>query len=61
LDVDISFAALHTQGSIIIRLRNDKRELMPIINQAIKTIKESGQLINLLKNQGVDAVIPATP
>ena len=60
LDIDISFAAAHTHGSIIIRLRDDKREWMPIINQAIETIKESGQLASLLEKHGVKAEIPAT-
>tara|TARA_R110000868_G_scaffold204933_2_gene453103 strand:- start:436 stop:1218 length:783 start_codon:yes stop_codon:yes gene_type:complete len=61
LDIDISYPAVHTHGSIIIRLRDDKRELLPIINQAIETIKVSGKLASLLKNHGVDAVIPVTP
>jgi polar amino acid transport system substrate-binding protein len=60
LDIEISFAAAHTLGSIIIRLRDDKREWLPIINQAIETIKESGQLASLLEKHGIKAEIPAT-
>ncbi|MGO4890751.1 substrate-binding periplasmic protein [Flavobacterium sp. W21_SRS_FM6] len=61
LEIDIVFTALHTHGSMLIRLRDEKRELMPQINQAIAQIKASGKLKSLLEKQGVEAVIPATP
>jgi polar amino acid transport system substrate-binding protein len=47
-DVDIHFAALHSKGNFIMRLRKNYQGLLPPINQAIKQMKISGELQAIL-------------
>jgi polar amino acid transport system substrate-binding protein len=44
LDLPVSLAAVHSSGSLVIRLRKEHYKLMPAINSAIKEIKDSGEL-----------------
>jgi|TARA_R110000751_G_scaffold105073_3_gene201013 ABC-type amino acid transport substrate-binding protein len=56
-DVDIKFAAEHTIGKLLIRLNKTKKSMLPAINLALKKIKNSGQLQNILDKYGVEAEI----
>ena len=47
-DVDIHFAAIHSKGDFLMRLRKKHQHLIPVINQAIKKIKASGELQAIL-------------
>ena len=47
-DVDIHFAALHSKGYFLMRIRNEYQSLLPAINQAIRQIKASGELRAIL-------------
>lgn len=56
-DTEIGFAALHTKGNLVIRLRKEKSALIPQLNQAIKTIKTSGKLKAILDSHNVESQI----
>lgn len=47
-DVNIHFAALHSKGNFLIRLRKKHQSLLPSLNQAIRQIKASGELQAIL-------------
>jgi ABC-type amino acid transport substrate-binding protein len=48
LDLPVSLAAVHSSGSLVIRLRKEHYKLMPAINSAIKKIKDSGELQKII-------------
>lgn len=56
-DTEIGFAALHTSGNLVMRLRKEHSALIPILNQSIRTLKTSGKLKAILDSQGVDSKI----
>jgi polar amino acid transport system substrate-binding protein len=47
-DVDIGFSVLHSKGNFLMRIRKKHQGLLPLINQAIKQIKTSGELQAIL-------------
>ena len=47
-EVNIHFAALHSKGYFLLRLRKKYQGFLPVINQAIKRIKASGELRAIL-------------
>lgn len=47
-DVDIHFAALHSRGYFLMRLNKKYESLLPVLNQAIRQIKSSGELQAIL-------------
>jgi polar amino acid transport system substrate-binding protein len=55
-DVDIHFAALHSKGNFIMRLRKNYQGLLPVINQAIKQIKISGELQAILDKHNTQII-----
>ncbi|MBL4631319.1 MAG: transporter substrate-binding domain-containing protein [Paraglaciecola sp.] len=56
-DTKIGFAALHTTGHILLRVRKKHSRLIPLLNKAIEAIKSSGQLESILNKHGVDSRI----
>lgn len=44
LDLPISLAAIHSSGDLVIRLRKEHSHLLPSINSAIQTLKQSGEI-----------------
>ncbi|WP_310734232.1 transporter substrate-binding domain-containing protein [Shewanella sp. SR44-3] len=56
LNLPISLAAVHSSGDLVIRLRKEHIALLPAINQAIQTLKDSGEL-----QQIIDKYTLATP
>lgn len=56
-NVNIAFSALHTSGKLVMRLRIEHDHLLPLLNQSIKTLKDSGVLQAILDNHGVDSKI----
>ena len=56
-DTEIGFAALHTSGYLVMRLRKEHASLIPLLNQSIQTIKKSGKLQAILSSQGIDSKI----
>lgn len=53
----IGFAALHTKGNLVIRIRKEKSALIPQLNQAIKALKSSGKLKAILDRHGIESKI----
>jgi ABC-type amino acid transport substrate-binding protein len=47
-DVDIHLAALHSKGHFLIRLSKKYAPLLPMLNEAIRKIKASGELQAIL-------------
>jgi polar amino acid transport system substrate-binding protein len=56
-NTEIGFAALHTSGNLIIRLRKEHSALIPSLNRAIQKMKTSGKLQAILSRQGIDSKI----
>jgi ABC-type amino acid transport substrate-binding protein len=56
-NTDIVFAALHTSGKLVIRLRNEHSHLLPIINRSIQQLKTTGKLQAILDSHSVDSKI----
>lgn len=56
-DTEISFAALHTSGHLLMRLRKENSKLLPVLNQTIKRLKSSGKLKAILESHGVESII----
>lgn len=56
-NTEIAFAALHTSGNLVMRLKKEHSALLPLLNQAIRTMKTSGELQTILSNQGIDSKI----
>jgi len=54
---EIGFAALHTIGKLVMRVRKEHSALLPQLNQAIKRIKTSGELQAILDSHGVESQI----
>jgi hypothetical protein len=55
--MDIEIAALHTTGNLLIRLNKAKQQQLPAINAAIKKIKQTGQLKEILDKYDVESQI----
>ncbi len=55
-DVDIHFAALHSKGNFLMRLRKKYQGLLPGINQAIKQMKTSGELQAILDKHNTQII-----
>jgi polar amino acid transport system substrate-binding protein len=55
--IEIAFAALHTSGNLVMRLKKEHSALIPLLNQAIQLMKTSGELQTILSNQGIDSKI----
>jgi polar amino acid transport system substrate-binding protein len=53
-DVDIGFAVLHSKGNFLMRIRKKHQGLLPLINQAIKQIKASGELQAILDKHNTE-------
>ena len=56
-NTEIGFAALHTSGNLVMRLRKEHSALIPLLNQAIQKMKKSGKLQAILSSQGIDSKI----
>lgn len=56
-NVDIEIAAPHTTGNLLIRINKAEQNRLPAINAAIKKIKQTGQLKEILDKYGVEAKI----
>ena len=56
-DTEIDFAALHTSGHILMRVRKKHSQLIPLLNQTIKAIKDSGKLNAIMQSHGVKSNI----
>lgn len=56
-EVNIAFSALHTSGKLVMRLRIEHAQLLPLLNQSIKTLKDSGVLQVILDNHGLESKI----
>jgi ABC-type amino acid transport substrate-binding protein len=56
-NTEIDFAALHTSGNLVMRLRKEHSALIPLLNQAIQTMKTSGKLQAILSSHGIDSKI----
>jgi hypothetical protein len=56
-NVEIGFAALHTSGKMVMRIRKEHSALLPLLNQSIKMIKASGKLQAILDSHGVESQI----
>ncbi|MGS2719019.1 substrate-binding periplasmic protein [Paraglaciecola aestuariivivens] len=56
-NTEIGFAAQHTSGNILMRLRKPNRALLPAIDAAITTIKQNGRLQQILDFHDVEAKI----
>jgi polar amino acid transport system substrate-binding protein len=56
-NTNIGFAALHTSGYLLMRVRKENNALLPNLNQAIKAIKTSGKLKEILDNHGIESKI----
>lgn len=51
--VKITFASIHSQGDIVIRLRQEHKHLIPVLNQAIVDLRQSGQIAKILQRYNV--------
>jgi polar amino acid transport system substrate-binding protein len=56
-NTEIGFAALHTSGNLVMRLRKEHRALIPLLNQSIQRMKTSGKLKAILSSQSIDSKI----
>jgi hypothetical protein len=56
-NTEIDFAALHTSGNLVMRLRKEHSALIPLLNQAIQRMKTSGKLQAILSSHGIDSKI----
>ena len=56
-NTEIAFAALHTRGNLVMRLKKEHSALIPLLNQAIQLMKTSGELQAILSNQGIGSKI----
>ena len=52
--VSITLASVHSQGDIVIRLRQEYKHLIPVLNQAIVDLRQSGQIAKILQRYNVD-------
>lgn len=52
-DVPISFASIHSQGVIVIRLRKELSYLLSKLNAAIEALKREGEIERILKSYNV--------
>ena len=57
LQAEIEMAALHSTGNLLIRLNKAKQQQLPAINAAIKKIKKTGQLKEILDKYDVETQI----
>jgi polar amino acid transport system substrate-binding protein len=48
--VPIVLGAVHTQGDIVLRLRAEKKFLLPRINQAIETLHQQNTINEILQH-----------
>ncbi len=56
-NVQIGLAALHSSGYILIRLSDQRKQLLPKIDQAFSQMKNSGQLQAILDKHDVESTI----
>jgi polar amino acid transport system substrate-binding protein len=56
-NTEIGFAALHTSGNLLMRVRKEHRALIPKLNQTIKMMKTSGKLKAILDSHSVESLI----
>jgi hypothetical protein len=58
-NVEINFAVLHSKGNFLIRIRIRKKHkgLLPLINQAIKKVKVTGELQAILDKHNASSKI----
>ena len=56
-NTEIAFAALHTNGNLVMRLKKEHSALIPLLNQAIQIMKTSGELQAILSSQGIGSKI----
>jgi ABC-type amino acid transport substrate-binding protein len=56
-NVEISFAVLHSKGNFLMRIRKKHKGLLPLINQAIKKIKVTGELQAILDKHNASSKI----
>ena len=52
--VAITLASVHSQGDIVIRLRQEYKHLIPVLNQAIVDLRQSGEIAQILQRYNVD-------
>ena len=52
--VAIALASIHSQGDIVIRLRQEYKDLIPALNQAIIELRQNGQIANILQRYNVE-------
>ena len=57
-NMKIAFPVLHTKGEIRIRLRKQKKALMPMINKGIQAIIQNGELEAILLQHGIVEALP---
>ncbi|MCV2885121.1 transporter substrate-binding domain-containing protein [Aestuariibacter sp. AA17] len=55
--VSLEFTSLHSRGDLLIRLRNEKQQFMPLINFGITKIKQSGELAKILSSHDIDPAV----
>jgi ABC-type amino acid transport substrate-binding protein len=56
-NTEIGFAALHSSGHLLMRIRKENKALLPLLNQTIKALKSSGKLKAILESHGVESII----
>lgn len=56
-NTEIGFAALHTSGKMVMRIRKEHSALLPQLNQAIAKMKTSGELQAILDSHRVTSQI----
>jgi ABC-type amino acid transport substrate-binding protein len=54
----IAFPLQHTEGYVRVRLRKQKKALIPKINQGIQAIIQSGELEAILLQHGIVDALP---
>lgn len=54
---EIGFAALHSSGNLLMRVRKENQHLIPKLNQTIRALKSSGKLKQILQSHGVESEI----
>lgn len=47
--ISIGFAGVHTQGKILMRLRDEHESLLPSINSAVRTLKQQGTIERIIE------------
>jgi polar amino acid transport system substrate-binding protein len=56
-NTEIAFAAFHTSGNLVMRLKKEHSTLIPLLNQAIHIMKSSGEPQAILSSQGIESKI----